>query len=228
VLEDHPHATGSNRQLPVTKHTALHFSSIIRSTQERIMENPIEKFNTWWKSALSNSPLKQKNAVCVSTIDDNGYPSGRFVDLKAVNELGFVFCTYLNSAKGQHINENSKIALTLWWDHIGYQVRVLGVAQSINEKEAITYWKMRSKEAQLTTTAFEQSQPLANEEELQTRVARISKQYINSEIPKPNTWGGYLIKPQSIEFLTFRESRLHLRELYTLSENGWNKNLLQP
>jgi pyridoxamine 5'-phosphate oxidase len=192
------------------------------------MENPFEKFKIWWKSALLNSPLKQKNAVCISTIDSNGYPSGRFVDLKAVNELGFIFCTDFNSAKGEHIHKNSKVALTLWWDHVGYQVRVLGLAQPIGENEAIAHWKTRSKEAQLTTTAFEQSQPLASEEELQARIERTSKQYINSEVPKPDTWGGYLIKPQSIEFLTFRDSRLHLREIYTLDENVWSKCLLQP
>jgi pyridoxamine 5'-phosphate oxidase len=192
------------------------------------MENPFQKFNTWWKSALTDSPLKQKSAVCISTIDSNGYPSGRFVDLKAVNELGFTFCTYLNSAKGEHINENAKIALTLWWDHVGYQVRVLGKAQPISENEAEIYWKTRSKDAQLTTTAFEQSKPLENEDELQTRIERISDQYLNSEVPKPKTWGGYLIQPQSIEFLTFRESRLHLRELYTLKEGAWCRSLLQP
>jgi pyridoxamine 5'-phosphate oxidase len=192
------------------------------------MENPFEKFNIWWKGALINSPLSQKNAVCISTIDGNGYPSGRFVDLKAVNELGFIFCSYLNSAKGEHINENAKIALTLWWDHVGYQVRVLGVAEPISENEAITYWKTRSKEAQLTTTAFEQSKPLANEEELVAKIEHVSKQYVKSDVPKPNAWGGYLIRPQSIEFLTFRESRLHLRELYTLEEGEWKKSLLQP
>jgi pyridoxamine 5'-phosphate oxidase len=192
------------------------------------MENPFEKFNTWWKSALTNSPLNQKSAVCISTIDSQGFPSGRFVDLKAVNELGFIFCTYLNSAKGEQLKENSKIALTLWWDHVGYQVRVLGVAEPINENEAVAYWKTRKKEAQLTTTAFEQSKPLANEEELQFRIEEISEQYLNSEVPKPSAWGGYIIKPQSIEFLTFRESRLHLRELYTLKEGSWSKSLLQP
>jgi pyridoxamine 5'-phosphate oxidase len=193
-----------------------------------VMENPFEKFNELWGNALLNSPLQQKSAVCISTIDSNGYPSGRFVDLKAVNDLGFTFCTYLNSAKGQHINENSKVALTLWWDHVGYQVRVLGVAQTIGEQEAVTYWKTRSKEAQLTTIAFEQSQPLANEGELKAKVEAITKQYINSDVPKPSAWGGYCIKPQSIEFLTFRESRLHLRELYTMNENVWIKSLLQP
>jgi pyridoxamine 5'-phosphate oxidase len=193
-----------------------------------VLESPFEKFNAWWRNALLNSPLNQKSAVCISTIDSNGYPSGRFVDLKEVNELGFIFCTYLNSAKGQHIHENSKVALTLWWEHVGYQVRVVGVAKSIGEHQALIYWKTRSKEAQLTTTAFQQSQPLASEVELETRVEAISKQYINSVMPKPRTWGGYCIKPQSIEFLTFRENRLHLRELYTITENVWVKSLLQP
>jgi pyridoxamine 5'-phosphate oxidase len=111
---------------------------------------------------------------------------------------------------------------------VGYQVRVVGVAQTIGEQEAVAYWKTRSKEAQLTTIAFEQSQPLADEGELKARVEAITKQYINSDVPKPNTWGGYCIKPQSIEFLAFRESRLHLRELYTMNENAWIKSLLQP
>jgi pyridoxamine 5'-phosphate oxidase len=192
------------------------------------MENPFEKFNELWRSALLNSPLHQKSAACISTVDSNGYPSGRFVDLKAVNNLGFTFCTSLNSAKGQNIDENSKVALTLWWDHIGCQVRVVGIAQTIGEQESLNYWKTRSKEAQLTTIAFEQSQPLVNEEELKTRIEATTEQYINSDVPKPSEWGGYCIRPQSIEFLTFRESRLHLRELYTMNENVWIKSLLQP
>lgn len=192
------------------------------------MENPFEKFKTWWKNALTNSPLNQKSAVCISTIDSNGFPSGRFVDLKAVSELGFVFCTYLSSAKGEHLKENSKIALTLWWDHVGYQVRVIGLAEPIDKNEAVAYWKTRNKEAQLTTTAFEQSKKLENEEELRSRIEQISEMYLDSEVPKPNDWGGYIIRPQSIEFLTFRESRLHLRELYTLKEGKWTKSLLQP
>jgi pyridoxamine 5'-phosphate oxidase len=192
------------------------------------MENPLEKFNLWWTEALLTSPLKQKNAVCISTIDSNGYPAGRFVDLKEVNQEGFIFCTHLNSAKGQHINENSKVAMTLWWDHVGYQVRVVGVAHVLEEGEAVTYWKTRSKDAQLATAAFEQSQPLMSEHDLESRVEAISNQHINSDIPKPDTWGGYCVKPRSIEFLTFRESRLHLRELYTINEKVWSKTLLQP
>ena len=192
------------------------------------MENPIEKFQQWWNQALMNSALQQKNAVCISTIDENGFPSGRFVDLKAVDENGFTFCTYLDSAKGKHIQHNSKTALTVWWDHIGYQVRVIGEATAISEADAVHFWKTRNRSAQLTTTAFQQSQPLTNEAELQTRVASIENKFIGLDIPKPESWGGYSIHPLSIEFLTFAESRLHLREFYKWNGNGWIKSLLQP
>ncbi|WP_039915379.1 pyridoxine/pyridoxamine 5'-phosphate oxidase [Cellvibrio mixtus] len=192
------------------------------------MENPIEKFQSWWNKAISNSPLQQKSAICISTIDEHGFPSGRFVDLKSVDENGFVFCSYLDSAKGKHIEQNPKVAMTLWWDHIGYQVRVIGEAKTIDDAEAVEIWKTRKRSAQLITTAFQQSQPLMAQEELQTRLQTISEQFIDKDVRKPPTWGGYRIKPLSIEFLTFAESRLHLRELFTRKENIWIKSLLQP
>jgi pyridoxamine 5'-phosphate oxidase len=192
------------------------------------MENPIEKFQLWWKSALLNSPLQQKSAVCVSTIDEDGFPSGRFVDLKSVDEDGFVFCTYLDSVKGKHIQENPKVAITVWWDHVGYQVRIIGEAAPINESEAVDFWKTRNRSAQLTTTAFQQSQPLIEEHELTTRMQTVTNKFVDMEIPKPVSWGGYRVHPLTIEFLTFAESRLHLRELYRRQDGVWDKRLLQP
>lgn len=192
------------------------------------MENPIEKFQSWWNHALLNSPLQQKSAICISTIDENGFPSGRFVDLKSVDDDGFVFCTYMDSAKGKHIQQNPKVAMTVWWDHVGFQIRVMGEAKAVSDEEAIDFWKTRKRSAQLTTTAFQQSQPLSKQEELQARMHAVSEQFNDKEVPKPPTWGGYRIKPVSIEFLTFAESRLHLRELFSREENIWIKSLLQP
>lgn len=84
------------------------------------MDKPIEKFESWWQEALADSPLQQKSAVCVSTIDEYGFPAARFVDLKSVTEAGFVFCSYFDSAKGKQIARNAKTAMTVWWDHLGY------------------------------------------------------------------------------------------------------------
>jgi pyridoxamine 5'-phosphate oxidase len=192
------------------------------------MDKPIIKFESWWKEALANSPLQQRSAVCVSTIDENGFPSGRFVDLKAVSDSGFVFCSYFDSAKGRHISREPKTAMTIWWDHVGYQIRVVGFTQVISDAEADSFWKSRSKSAQLTTTAFEQSEPLNSENDLTTRLEESSAQFADRPVPRPNNWGGYRIEPISIEFLTFRESRLHLRELFEIKDDGWVKQLLQP
>lgn len=191
-------------------------------------ENPIEKFQQWWKKALANTPLKQKSAVCISTIDEMGFPSGRFVDLKSVSDSGFVFCTYLDSVKGKDIFRNPKVGMTVWWDHVGYQVRVVGVAEPIDEAEAAKYWRARSRSAQLTTTAFEQSQLLASEEELDLKIKQAAIQFDGAEIPRPTNWGGFRVMPRAVEFLSFEESRLHLRELYRKEGDVWTKRLLQP
>ena len=192
------------------------------------MDNPISKFERWWHEALADSPLQQKSAVCVSTIDEHGFPTGRFVDLKSVSEDGFVFCTYLDSAKGKHIARNAKAAMTIWWDHLGYQIRVVGTAQVITAGEADSFWQTRSRSAQLTTTAFEQSEALDSEDELAKRLQETAVKLAGQAVPRPDNWGGYCIKPASIEFLTFRENRLHLRELFECRSNGWVKHLLQP
>ena len=192
------------------------------------MQNPISKFERWWQEALADSPLQQKSAVCISTINENGFPTGRFVDLKSVSDAGFVFCSYFDSAKGKHIAREPKTAMTIWWDHVGYQIRVVGLAQEIADAEADCFWQNRSRSAQLTTTAFEQSEVLNSEGDLITLLEASATQFADRPVPRPNNWGGYCIKPVSIEFLTFQESRLHLRELFEFKNNCWVKQLLQP
>jgi len=192
------------------------------------MEHPIEQFSQWWNTALEGSPLKQKSAVCVSTINEGGFPTGRFVDLKAADESGFTFCTFLDSNKGVDIRRNPKVALTIWWEHVGYQVRVTGVASQLAEEQAVAYWNTRSVDAQITTSCFEQSQPLTNEADLLDRFEQAREQWRGKPVPKPHYWGGYKVAPVAIEFLTFKENRLHFRELFEVAGNGWKKSLLQP
>lgn len=192
------------------------------------MDCPIAKFNLIWNKALENSPLIQKSAVCVSTIDADGFPQSRFVDLKSADKNGFIFCTYLDSNKGNEIQHNPKVSLTIWWDHIGMQIRIVGEAKQISELTASEFWNTRSRDAQLTTTSFKQSQKLSSESELDAKFVQIEQQMQGHDILKPDNWGGYAIQPLSIEFLTFKESRLHLRELYKSKNDQWHKTLLQP
>jgi len=190
--------------------------------------DPILKFNNWWQQALENSPLKQKSAVCISTVDDLGFPQARFVDLKLADESGFVFCTYLDSPKGKQLADNNKIAMTAWWDHMGFQVRVVGTCEPLAESKAQLYWQKRSRSAQLTTQCFEQSALMASPEILQSRLEAQTQHFTDTDIAKPDNWGGFVIVPHSIEFLTFAESRLHLRECYNKHNDGWQMGYLQP
>ncbi|CAM3640939.1 pyridoxine/pyridoxamine 5'-phosphate oxidase [Xenorhabdus thuongxuanensis] len=191
-------------------------------------EDPILKFKIWWDEVKKNLNLKHPNAVCVSTLDEKGFPSGRFVDLKAVNNKGFIFCTYLNSKKGQDLQRNPKVSLTFWWEGVGYQVRVTGLAFEISESDAEKYWHSRTRDAQITTLSCQQSQLLTSEQELREQVTQMIDILSDNPIPKPKNWGGYQVEPNAIEFLTFKEDRLHLRELYLIQNGVWQKYLLQP
>lgn len=165
----------------------------------------------------------------MSTVGDGGFPSGRFVDLKAVDEHGFTFCTYLDSEKGRHIAINPKVASTVWSDHVGYKVRIKGLAEPLPEAEALEYWVARTRDAQLTTLACQQSQALGSEEKLVKKLTEITKQHEAHEIPRPRHWGGYRVKPVSFEFFTFKDTRLHRRELFAAQSNGaWRMTRLQP
>lgn len=186
-----------------------------------------EKFDIWWSQARNRSPLNQKSPICISTIDETGFPQGRFVDLKSVTEDGFIFCSDYNSAKGKHISLNSKVALTAWWDHVGYQVRVVGIANKISQELAQKFWETRSIDAQISTCAFEQSNELRPDIELESIFGEF-KRKCHKPLRKPSSWGGYIVAPISVEFLQFKENRLHLRDFYQLVDKSWLNSRLQP
>lgn len=188
----------------------------------------IAKFQDWWGQAKSDPSLKHKGAMCVSTVDELGFPNARFVDLKDATEAGFTFCTYLDSKKGTEIDRCQKVALTIWWECLGYQVRVQGRATRISRSMASKYWQSRNRDAQLTTLCSKQSQPLASGMQLLDQLSALRVSYGDADIPIPENWGGYIVAPVSVEFLTFREDRLHVREHHLLIGSGWKQQLLQP
>ncbi|WP_299491120.1 pyridoxamine 5'-phosphate oxidase [uncultured Shewanella sp.] len=190
--------------------------------------NPIEKFQALYKVARADSTLQQKGAICISTLDSDGFPDSRFVDLKEVTAEGFVFCTDYESNKGKSISQNNKIGLTVWWEHIETQIRIKGKVSKVNAEQSQQYWLSRSRSAQLTTWASNQSQPLSHSVSLTNNLAKYSKEFETVEVPKPPMWGGYLIRPIHFEFLTFRQDRMHIREVITLIDEQWHKSFLQP
>lgn len=192
-----------------------------------ISDGLLNKFNDIWQAAKLNSPLNHKSAVCISTVDEDGFPQSRFVDLKAVDTSGFTFCSAYHSDKSRQLSANSKVSLVAWWDHTGHQVRVAGHAKQISNEQADTYWSTRSHEAKVATLAFKQSQPWREECSLTSHYNAT----ISSTMPpvkRPDSWGGYTIVPVSIEFLTFQNNRVHHREKYTQHDGKWLKAILQP
>jgi pyridoxamine 5'-phosphate oxidase len=193
-----------------------------------VMTDPMEVFRAWHQDAVRSGAARQPNAVCLATVDDDGMPHARFVDLKEVRPDGFVFCTSYVSPKARHIDARPHVSLTFWWDHVGRQVRVLGTAGRIAAAEADAFFAERSRAAQLTSWAYDQSQPLQPGDTLSTRAAAVRDRFGNGPVPRPPTWGGYLVAPRRVEFLAFRADRAHERTLYVLDAAGWIRSELQP
>ena len=189
---------------------------------------PIERFQQYWHQARQSTAVQQKSAVCVSSIDSEGFPQARFVDLKQADDAGFIFCTDYQSAKGAELLANPKAALTIWWEHLSVQIRITGTASRISDEQAKIFWNTRSREAQLTTLSSQQSQVLQNQEHLKQRFSELTLELDGSNIPKPEHWGGFLIQPHRIEFLQFQENRMHIRDLYLRKDNQWLRKSLQP
>ena len=195
--------------------------------------SPLRKFHQWWQQAKHNTPLKYHSAFNLSTIDAEGFPASRFVDLKDLNQQGFIFCTDSQSQKGQDIARNSKVSLCFWWDHIGRQIRIQGHAKTLDPNTSNHYWQQRPWAARITTLCSQQSRPLDGNTNLQQRHQELTQQWTSTDgelldIPRPEQWCAYGVVPTRIEFLRFKESRLHEREVYWVDGGEWQIKSLQP
>jgi len=168
--------------------------------------------------------------MTLATVGPDGRPSARVVLLKGVDGGGFVFYTNTRSRKGRELDADGRAALTIWWPHIGWQVRVEGTAARVSDAEADAYFATRARGSQLGAWASEQSDTLAARTELEARLAALTAQYANGPVPRPPHWTGYRVTPTTIEFWKNREDRLHEREEYTRAtpDAPWTMRLLNP
>ena len=192
------------------------------------MHHPIDHFKTLWLDAKRCGVGRHRNAVCVSTIDAEGYPSSRFVDLKEAEDAGFVFCTHLDSAKALDMGRNPKAGITLWWEHIATQVRIKGACTAIADHEADLHWAGRLRDAQIATATFAQSRPLETLESLVPQYEQAAAAYAGKPIPRPTNWGGFRLRAEQMEFLEFKENRLHARTRFARAGAAWEQSFLQP
>ena len=189
--------------------------------------DPVEQFRTWLDEAI-HAQLLEPNAMTLATVDEKGQPSARVVLLKGLDERGFVFYSNYESRKAQEIAGNAKVALVFNWLGLERQVRIQGVVREVSREESLAYFKSRPHGSQLGAWASHQSRVIQGREVLEERLAELQNKYNEGEVPLPPFWGGYRVKPHTIEFWQGRPSRLHDRFLYSLEGEAWRIERLAP
>lgn len=195
--------------------------------EENVKNDPFEQFSLWFDEAVGVI-RDDPNAMTVGTGDTNGNISTRTVLLKGFDEHGFVFYTNYNSRKGRQIADNPNVSLTFYWPEIVRQIHIQGVVEKVSEQQSDEYFRSRPHASQISAVASVQSTPVQNRNELEQAFRDIEKLYSGKEVPRPKTWGGYLVKPVRFEFWQGRLNRLHDRICYTEHKDSWKKERLAP
>ncbi len=196
--------------------------------REDLSSDPVIQFERWYQEA-EKAGIKEPNAAALGTATRNGQPSVRIVLLKGFGENGFVFYTNYTSRKGQDLIDNPQAAMTFWWKELERQVRIEGSVAKASEDESISYFHSRPRESQISAWASPQSQEI-KEDYLSAKRAEVQDRFKGEDpLPLPHYWGGYIIKPATIEFWQGRSNRYHDRFRFTHSDNKtWKIQRLAP
>ncbi|MBT4882945.1 MAG: pyridoxamine 5'-phosphate oxidase [Glaciecola sp.] len=196
--------------------------------EQDLNPDPLALFKEWLAVAVE-SKIPDPNAMTVATVDATGQPSQRIVLLKDLNAEGFVFYTNLGSRKAKELLVNNKVSLHFPWHMLERQVRVCGIAEPLSRTQVAKYFFSRPKDSQLGAIVSKQSQPISSREMLLTQFAQMKAKFAHGDIPLPDFWGGFLVKPQQIEFWQGGEHRLHDRFEYTKQASAaWQIQRLNP
>ena len=195
--------------------------------EEEMMQDPILQFNRWMTDAVE-SGIPEPNAMVLATATPEGKPSARTVLLKEVNEDGFVFFTNYESRKGRELTANPFAAIVFDWHEIERQIRIEGQVEKLSPEESDAYFDSRPRLSKLGTWASPQSNLLKDRSELDERFLQFAKKFQGKPIPRPQNWGGFLVRPTLIEFWQGRPNRLHDRLAYFKTESGWIMRRLAP
>lgn len=189
--------------------------------------HPIRQFDTWWQEAIS-SEIDEVNAMTLATASADGVPAARIVLLKSYDEKGFVFFTNYNSYKGKQLDENPRACLVFFWKELERQVRITGLVEKVSEQESDEYFLSRPPGSRIGAWASPQSAVISNRQWLEEQQQQYVQEFSTKSIARPHHWGGYRVKPITIEFWQGRPDRLHDRLQYTFQDGAWVVERLAP
>ena len=192
-----------------------------------IVNNPITQFEKWFENAV-NAEIYEPNAMTLATADKSGRPNARMVLLKGVDKEGFSFYSNYLSQKGKELKRNPLACLLFHWGELERQVRIEGKVEKLDKETSEAYFHSRPTGSKIGAIVSPQSQVIDNREVLESKMEEATAYYEGKKIPKPAHWGGYIVKPTSIEFWQGRSNRLHDRIKYTLVNGNWKIERLAP
>ena len=193
--------------------------------REHLASDPIEQFAAWFSDAQEAVPLPE--AMTLATADADGSPDARMVLLKGFGPDGFRFFTNYESAKGEQLAAKGQAALVIYWRELDRQVRVRGKVERLSPEDSDAYFAGRPRDSQIAAAISPQSRRVEREE-LDRRYAELAGELGESNPQRPEHWGGYLLRPDVIEFWQGRESRMHDRFRYTRRDGDWEIQRLAP
>jgi pyridoxamine 5'-phosphate oxidase len=194
--------------------------------EERVSKDPIAQLRAWIQEAY-DAGSAEPNAMCVCTVSSGG-PSARMVLLRGLDDRGLAFFTSYFSRKGRELAENPRIAAVFYWPELARQVRVEGAAEQLPEDESDAYFASRPRGHQLGAWASEQSETVESRAVLDQRLQDFDGRFEGEQVPRPHSWGGFLIRPDRFEFWQGRANRMHDRLEFERAGGSWQVRRLQP
>ena len=193
-----------------------------------IQNDPMTFFKNWFDQANETQTIEEANAMTLSTLGLDDFPKSRIDLLKALIEEGFVFYTNYQSEKGTSIAHHSKVGLAFFWPPLERQVIIKGEAVKLTNEASDVYFQSRPKGSQIGAIVSDQSKVISDRSIIEAKLEALEIEYAEKDVPRPEHWGGYVVKPQCIEFWQGRPNRLHDRIRCQLQGNFWNIERLAP